>query len=52
MDMLDGYTYAKYRNEAAEMFNKYDGANEKIPYPGTSTVDPATGCLLYTSRCV
>lgn len=29
MDMLDGYTYAKYRNEAAEMFNKYDGANEK-----------------------
>mgnify|MGYP000924978859 FL=1 len=47
MDMLDGYTYAKYRNEAAEMFNKYDGANEKIPYPGTSTVDPATGEAIY-----
>lgn len=48
MDMLDGYTYAKYRNEAAEMFNKYDGANEKIPYPGTSTVDPATGEAIYS----
>ena len=48
MDMLDGYTYAKYRNEAAEMFNKYDGANEKIPYPGTSTVDPTTGEAVYS----
>ena len=48
MDMLDGYMYAKYRNEAAEMFNKYDGANEKIPYPGTSTVDPTTGEAVYS----
>lgn len=36
LDMLDGYAYAMYRNEAAQMFNEYENANEAIPYPGTS----------------
>lgn len=48
MDMLDGYTYAKYRNEAAEMFNEYDGAKEQLPYPGTSLIDPTTGESVYS----
>lgn len=48
LNMLDGYNYALYRNEAAQMFNEYDGANEKLPYPGTSTTDPETGETVYS----
>lgn len=43
MDMLDGYTYAKYRNEATEMFNEYDGAREALPYPGKELLNTSTG---------
>ena len=48
LDMLDGYAYAMYRNEAAQMFNEYENANEAIPYPGTSKVDPSTGESVYS----
>ena len=48
LDMLDGYYYALYRNEAALNFNEYDGANEKLPYPGTTTVNPDTGESAYS----
>ncbi len=48
MDMLDGYTYALYQNEAAENFNYYDGASQSLPYPGTYALDPNTGENVYS----
>ena len=49
LDVLDGYRYALYRNEATLNFNEYDGAREKLPYPGTSEIDPVTGEEVYSS---
>lgn len=48
IDMLDGYGYAKYRNEAAELFNYYENGNTPTPYPGTSKIDPDTGEEVYS----
>lgn len=48
MEMLSAYEYAKYRNEAAELFNYYENGNEPLPYPGTSKVDPTTGETIYS----
>lgn len=48
LNMLDGYNYASYMNETIRMVNEYDGADEKLPYPGITTIDPDTGKESYS----
>lgn len=45
IDVLDGPTYIRYRNEAVSNYIYYDNADDELPYPvtGEGYYDPALG---------